>query len=97
LSAHRGGVEAWAIHPTRATARRSGALTLVPLPGQLFDRARQNGASVTFSTPGSVLSSRPSKPSTTEQEDGQRRVMYAAVLTFGSDGFPPVVGSYLTP
>ncbi len=42
LSGHRGGVEAWAIHPTRATARRSGALTLVPLPGQLPDRARQS-------------------------------------------------------
>src|SRR5688500_19681554 len=32
---------AWAIHPPRATARRSGALTLVPLPDQLLDRARQ--------------------------------------------------------
>src|SRR3954451_13145536 len=40
-SAYRGGVEAWAIHPTRATGRRSGALTLAPLPGQLLDRARQ--------------------------------------------------------
>src|SRR5439155_25815073 len=28
--------------PTLATARRSGALTLVPLPGQLLDRARQS-------------------------------------------------------
>src|SRR5438034_7015059 len=28
--------------PTRATARRSGALTLVPLPGQFLDRARQS-------------------------------------------------------
>src|ERR687898_3514932 len=28
-------------YPTVATARRSGALTLVPLPDQLLDRARQ--------------------------------------------------------
>src|SRR6266480_6679553 len=28
--------------PTRATAWRSGALTLVPLPDQLLDRARQS-------------------------------------------------------
>src|SRR5205823_2011169 len=41
-SAYRGGVEAWAIHPMRATARRSAALTLLPLPDQLLDRARQS-------------------------------------------------------
>src|SRR6266545_6147127 len=35
-------VEAWAIHPMRATARRSAALTLLPLPDQLLDRARQS-------------------------------------------------------
>lgn len=39
----------------------------------------------------------PSAPSTQEQESGQTRVMYAAVLTIGSDGYTPVVGSYLTP
>jgi hypothetical protein len=38
LSAHRGGVEAWAIHPNAGDRGRSGALTLVPLPGQLLDR-----------------------------------------------------------
>src|SRR5687767_7121854 len=41
-TAYRGGVEALAIHPTRATARRSAALTLLPLPDQLLDRARQS-------------------------------------------------------
>src|SRR5919199_3297306 len=41
-SAYRGGVEAWAIHPMRATARRSAALTPLPLPDQLLDRARQS-------------------------------------------------------
>ena len=35
-SAYRGGIEAWAIHPMRATARRSAALTLLPLPDQLL-------------------------------------------------------------
>src|SRR5690348_3007498 len=34
-------VAAWAIPPTRVTARRSAALTLLPLPDQLLDRARQ--------------------------------------------------------
>jgi hypothetical protein len=41
-SAYRGGVEAWAIHPVRAAARCSGALTLLPLPDQLLNRARQS-------------------------------------------------------
>src|SRR5688572_15603329 len=41
-SAYRGGVEAWVIHPMRATARRSAALTLLPLPDQLLDRAWQS-------------------------------------------------------
>ena len=38
----RGGVEAWVIHPKRATARRSAVLTRLPLPDQLLDRARQS-------------------------------------------------------
>src|SRR4029453_640821 len=37
----RGGVEAWVIHPTPATARRSAVLTLLPLSDQFLDRARQ--------------------------------------------------------
>src|SRR5215207_1379011 len=41
-SAYRGGVEAWAIHRTRATGARSAVLTLLPLPDQLLDRARQS-------------------------------------------------------
>jgi beta-xylosidase len=38
----------------------------------------------------------PSGNSTQEQETGQQRVMYAAVLTFGSDGYTPSV-SFLAP
>src|SRR5688572_6841539 len=38
--------------PPRATARRSGALTLVPLPDQLLDRARQSRLEVDQLGPG---------------------------------------------
>src|ERR1700730_13027723 len=51
-SAYRGGVEAWAIHLMRATARCSGALTLLPLPEQLLDRARQSRLEVDQLRPG---------------------------------------------
>ena len=48
-----------------------------------------NGGQLNFTGPSAGNS-------TPEQETGQKRVMYAAVLTFGSDGFTPSV-SFLAP
>src|ERR687894_3040898 len=40
-SSSSGSISSHITPPTVATARRSGALTLLPLPDQLLDRARQ--------------------------------------------------------